>query len=617
MRLRLRWKLLVLLVGSLLVFSAGTGIYCVRTMYGKVTNASHEKLKSDLALGQAYLDLLFPGSWEIKDGKLYKGTTLMNGNNQAVDIIGKMTGDTVTVFQGNTRVATNVIKNGERATGTRVAPEVEKIVLEEGESYIGKADVVGTLNHTAYQPIRDGRGEVIGIWYVGVPDTTYRAMAVDFAKKLGWFALLGILGMVLISWFLAGYICRPLQQLKDAMERAQEGDFTIRAAIQTQDEIGEMGEKFNQMLEMLGQLLAKVVASVKNVFVSTEQLSLGTEEAVKVTEQIATAIEQVASGTDNQAKTIEETSNRLAGMIAIVQKVDQHVAAVAAASEQANGATDDGNKAISQTVEQMQAINRAVSVSAETVRRLGERSHEIGQIVTVITEIADQTNLLALNAAIEAARAGEQGRGFAVVAEEVRKLAEQSADAAEKISLLIKEIQEETEKAVHAMENGTVEVQQGIDVVQRAGRSFNEIGNAIENVAARADEVAAAMQEMTLAANQAAAAIEDIASIAQETAASSEEVAAGTEEQNANMQELAAAAASLHDIARELEKSTERFKIGKSAQPAPEQQLEKGKPETPEGEELAVPSEEGAVEVKQQVMEMAGLAGSKESDCGV
>ena len=108
-----------------------------------------------------------------------------------------------------------------------------------------------------------------------------------------------------------------------------------------------------------------------------------------MTEQIAAAIEQVASGTDNQAKSVEDTSNRLTGMISRVQDVNQHVAAVAGASEQAGQATDDGNKAIAQTVEQMEAISDAVSVSTETVRSLGERSQEIGEIVTVITGITE------------------------------------------------------------------------------------------------------------------------------------------------------------------------------------------------------------------------------------
>jgi methyl-accepting chemotaxis protein len=564
MKVRLRWKLTALLLGALLIFSAVMGVYSVRSMYSKVTGAAHEKLKGDLALGYAYLDLLYPGSWEIRGEKLYKGEHRINDNHVVVDKVGKLTGNTVTIFQGNTRVATNVSKNGERAVGTTVSPEVEKVVLKEGKSYIGKADVVGTLNHAAYQPIRDEDGKVIGIWYVGVPDAPYRALAIDFALKLGVFVIIGLIGMALISWFFAGYICQPLQKLAGVMKQAQCGDFTGRAAIETQDEIGELGEIVNQMLEMLGQLLREVVVATKDVFKSAEQLSLGTGEAVKVTEQIAAAIEQVASGADNQAKSVENTSNRLAGMFAYVQDVNQDVAAVAAASEQAGQATDDGNRAIVQTVEQMQAINDAVSVSTETVRNLGERSQEIGEIVTVITGIADQTNLLALNAAIEAARAGDQGRGFAVVAEEVRKLAEQSAAAADKIALLIKEIQDETVKAVDAMENGTVEVQQGIKVVQQAGHSFEEIGGAIDNVAVRASDVAAEMQKMTVAANEAAEAVENIASIAQETAASSEEVAAGAEEQNANMQQLAAAAAHLHEIAAQLEEHTRRFKFRES-----------------------------------------------------
>ena len=162
MKVRLRWKLTVLLLGALLIFSTVVGVYSVCSMYSKVTGASHEKLKGDLALGCAYLDLLYPGSWEIKDGKLYKGDNRINGNHVVVDKIGALTGDTVTIFQGNTRVATNVSKNGERAVGTTVSPEVEKVVLKEGKPYIGKADVVGTLNHAAYQPLRDGRGK--GYW---------------------------------------------------------------------------------------------------------------------------------------------------------------------------------------------------------------------------------------------------------------------------------------------------------------------------------------------------------------------------------------------------------------------------------------------------------------------
>lgn len=561
MKVGLRWKLMILLVGAILLFSVVVGIYSDKTMYDNVIKAAQEKLKGDLALGAAYLDQRYPGPWEIRNGKLYKGSTLMNGNFDAVDKIGSLTGDTVTIFQGDTRVATNVLKDGKRAIGTKVAPNVAEVVLKKGATYIGKANVAGTWNQTAYQPIRDSEGRIIGIWYVGVPNTVYDNMALSYAKYMAVFGLAGILLIILISWIFAGYICRPIRVLGAAMQKAGEGDLTVRTNFEPRDEIGLLGQQFDRMMEMREQTIKKIIDTSRELFNSAEQLSRGTEEAVKVTEQIAATIEQVATGADNQAKSIDEASNQIGEMIKQVRQVDHNSRTVLSASEQASAATNEGSKAIMLAVEQMQTIDKAVSLSAETVKSLGKRSQEIGQIVTVITGIADQTNLLALNAAIEAARAGEQGRGFAVVAEEVRKLAEQSAEAAEQISVLIKEIQAETDKAVQAMEKGTEEVHHGIDVVQKAGTAFNDIRNSIVNVGERIKEVDLATRSMAQGSDQASAAVENIASIAQETAASAEEVAAATEEQTANMQELAASASALQEIANQLKELTERFKV--------------------------------------------------------
>jgi methyl-accepting chemotaxis protein len=561
-RLSLRWKLTILLLGVIILMFTCVGVYAVKVMHGKVIEAAQEKLKSDLELGWAYLDLRYPGPWEIRDGKLYKGDTLMNENFEVVDTIGKITGDTVTIFQGNTRVATNVMKDGKRAVGTTVAPEVEQAVLKEGRIFIGKANVVGTWNQTAYKPIRDSSGEIIGIWYVGVPNTIYDQMAADFATKIVLFALGGIVLGIFVSWFFASYICKPIQKLEAAMEQAQEGDFTVRTNFQPDDELGVLGQRFDRMLEMLSDLIRKVVTQAKELFAAAQQLSQGADEAAKVTNQIATTIEQVASATDNQVKSIEETTSRINEVTQKIKQVAANAETVAFAADQAGSAAESGKSAIEKAISQMNTISETVNLSAATVKTLGERSQEIGQIVAVITGIADQTNLLALNAAIEAARAGEQGRGFAVVAEEVRKLAEQSADAAKQIAGLIKEIQSETERAVQSMEAGTGEVRNGIAVVQEAGTAFKKITDEVENVVNQIKEAALAIQEIAAGADQAAAAVENIASIAQETAASAEEVAAATEEQNATMEELAASASTLHEIASQLQKMTARFKLG-------------------------------------------------------
>ena len=160
----------------------------------------------------------------------------------------------------------------------------------------------------------------------------------------------------------------------------------------------------------------------------------------------------------------------------------------------------------------------SVSSSAQVVAKLGERSKEIGQIVDAISGIAGQTNLLALNAAIEAARAGEQGRGFAVVAEEVRKLAEQSQEAAKQIANLISEIQTETDSAVVAMDDGTREVKIGTEVVNTAGQAFKEIVSLIAEVSSQIREISAAIQQMASGSQQIVASVRNIDSISKGTA---------------------------------------------------------------------------------------------------
>ncbi|GAB1371114.1 hypothetical protein MASR1M45_11760 [Candidatus Kapaibacterium sp.] len=162
----------------------------------------------------------------------------------------------------------------------------------------------------------------------------------------------------------------------------------------------------------------------------------------------------------------------------------------------------ESGKVVEQTVQKMKDIAGVVQNSANSIEQLGESSKQIGEIISVIDDIADQTNLLALNAAIEAARAGEQGRGFAVVADEVRKLAERTTEATKQIAKMIKGIQQETEQAVVAMNKGTVEVQSGIQLADRAGESLKQILTSTHEVLDMVNQIAAASEEQSATSEQ-------------------------------------------------------------------------------------------------------------------
>ncbi len=209
----------------------------------------------------------------------------------------------------------------------------------------------------------------------------------------------------------------------------------------------------------------------------------------------------------------------------------------------------------------MQAINRSVSQSAEVVSKLGESSKQIGEIVDVISGIAGQTNLLALNAAIEAARAGEQGRGFAVVADEVRKLAEQSHEAAQKIAHIVREIQTETTSVVTVMQQGTVDVARGSDVIISTGERFTAIVNLVEHLNSEIQEISAASEQLSASSEEVVKSVDSVKHLAGETAANTQTISAAAEEQSASMEEIAASSQALSSLADELQMVVRRFKI--------------------------------------------------------
>jgi len=385
--------------------------------------------------------------------------------------------------------------------------------------------------------------------------------------------LVGILISVcalIVGIFLARGIAHPIKEIASSTQKLAEGDLTVRVAAEREDEIGTMARAFNATVAALRDIVSRVLCTAERVSMRSQQLSSSAEKVNATTDKVSSTVQQIAKGAESTAHLVEETSRAMERMSSSVDQVAANAQQAMSTSVRANQDAQKGWQEAQAVVEKMDRIYKTVFGASEIVRKLGERSEQINEIVTVITEIADQTNLLALNAAIEAARAGEMGRGFAVVAEEVRNLAEASAKAAEEIAGMIKNIQKATSQAVNAMDTGSKEVAEGREAVANAGQTFQEIVRSAAAGAGKVEQISAATQQMAAGTKQVVKSVDDIASTAEEAASATEEAYASTEEMSASVQEMTESAQELAKMAIELRDLVGRFKVDGEAAPARE-----------------------------------------------
>jgi methyl-accepting chemotaxis protein len=394
----------------------------------------------------------------------------------------------------------------------------------------------------------------------------------------------------------------PINEAMRIADSYAGGDLTARVEIETQGDFKKFAASLDKIGESLTDLLREVNNSVSMVSSTSQELASSAEEMNASTEQVSSAIQQISKGAQSQASQVDETAKAMKEMSASVEKVVTRSKESSDTATKTNESANVGKTTVENTVKKMQEIQKVVIESAKVIESLGKRSEEIGEIVVVITNISEQTNLLALNAAIEAARAGDQGRGFAVVAEEVKNLAEDSREAAERIAKMIKEVQSETGKAVEAMHRGTKETAEGMQFVEMTGKAFSDIQGLAATTTAGVIEISNLMNSQKEGTQHAAKSVDDIASIAEETASASEESAASTEELTASMEDMTARAQALSEMSVNLQKIAGQFNIGTEAESghakiettrpvAPKKAVAKKAPMTaPKAEEAKMPT---------------------------
>ena len=464
-------------------------------------------------------------AFDLNDGELRAGPTVLNGNNAMVDAISKITGGSATIFARDTRIATNLTNpDGSRAIGTKLTnPAVLRAVLEQGKTYRGMVDAAGHKVYAAYDPIRSRDGQVIGVLYTGIAADAYLA---SLYQVIAVTALAALVVSALGVWLAVRQtkvILNPLRDLGSAIEAMASDPSSVPVPHATRDdEVGQIarglvmfqdshrarrdadaahasaiailadrlqGLAQGDLTVRVGTALTGAYAQIARDFdASAQALSEALNDIVGSSERIHSTANELRSASHDLARRTEQQAS---GLNQTTRSMHEH----AGNARRSATIAGDARQAMNALLDRLTQSDAVIVQTAQAMDAIARSSSEISQIATLIDGIAFQTNLLALNAGVEAARAGDAGRGFAVVASEVRALAQRSADAA-------RDVKERIARAGSEVGDGVRMVDLIATTLRDAGTQIGQIGEIIEQIATHSGEQAAGFAQISTTIGQ-------------------------------------------------------------------------------------------------------------------
>jgi methyl-accepting chemotaxis protein len=548
-----------LMIGLFLILLIATGVL----VKNSINTIVDHNVESSAEIAYKYFDMAHKGPYSIKNGALYKGDTKINNNFNLVDNLGEVLGYKITFFQGDTRVSTNVTKDNKRAVGTKASQEVVGKVLNAKEMYIGSADVVGTILQTAYLPLEDKSGNVIGMFFIGV-DTNriIKATMASFNKVVSVVILVSnFFIMIIFSMFFKKHVTKPVNYIIDAMKKISKGDLSGTVTLATKDEFQDISDTLEHTRESFNILISDQIKTSENLAENSFRLSDSTSETTQASETITQAIIEFSEKMEESLDSIDSVFDDFDNLNKDGREIQEYIGNCKNSVGELRDHSTTALNTLDTAVKMITDTETSIDDTTSFVLELSKEIEDIKTLLQSIVGISEQTNLLALNAAIEAARAGEAGRGFNVVAEEIRKLAENSKQTVEAIQNITQKITEGSQNATKAMEETRIVSNKSTASVKEVQENFdliNNISNVIEEKIATVSAFNASVQNNMEKVN---GEVSNASNILKGLTEQITEISAATEEQIATMEELQSMSQELSATADELNQKSSAFTI--------------------------------------------------------